>query len=264
MATDGRRGGASGAGRGGPRPAPVHARARGRSLAVPAPVRARPASWTDGDTPARVQTASARNRRARPAARPLRPADRVAPGARARARHHQGGGRERRGSPRGAHGGAARPVRHCEPPFTRAPRAPRGDTRPPLSLAGARAAEGPLDGCGCESAGARARARAVVCGSDLPRGTRAARARAGGRPRARQALLRAPRVLGRRLGDGGAARALRRVGRFGERLPASGVGSRPGARSARERGLDWPHRLSPWPWTAAASPFWERGRSGSR
>ena len=66
--------------------------------------------------------------------------------------------------------------------------------------------------CRRRAAGARARPRAVVGRRRLPRRARPLRLRARRRPRSRQAPARAPRAAGRRLGDGRAARAVRRVG----------------------------------------------------
>ena len=61
----------------------------------------------------------------------------------------------------------------------------------------------------------RARLRAVVARGRRARGARQLPLRARRRPGADQALLRAARPLGRGVGDGRAARALRRVGRAG-------------------------------------------------
>ena len=82
------------------------------------------------------------------------------------------------------------------------------------------------------AAAARARPRPLVGRRRLPRGPRPLRPRARRRPRAREAPLRAPRPLGRGLGDRRAARALRRVGRPREHLPAARV--RQGARAPAE------------------------------
>ena len=94
---------------------------------------------------------------------------------------------------------------------------------PPLPLARARAAEGPADRRRRAPARARARPRPVVGRRRLPRGARPLRARARARPRARQARLGALGPLGRGRGDRRAARALRRVGRPRERVPARRV-----------------------------------------
>src|ERR671937_1346170 len=92
--------------------------------------------------------------------------------------------------------------------------------------------------------GGPARARAgpwtMVDRRDLPPGTGPLRARPRGRPRADQALLGLAWPLGRRRGDGGAARALRRVGRSRERLPPRRVPPWSGAGTAPRCGLDSP------------------------
>ena len=78
--------------------------------------------------------------------------------------------------------------------------------------------------------------RAVVARSRRARGARKLPLRARRRPRADQALLRAARPLGRGVGDGRAARALRRVGRTGGRVPDDRVEPRARPRSGRRAG----------------------------
>ena len=84
----------------------------------------------------------------------------------------------------------------------------------------------------------RAWLRAVVARSRRARGARQLPLRPRRRPRADQALLRAARSLGRGVGDGRAARAVRRVGGSGGRLPDDGVGPRPrpGSRATNRLG----------------------------
>ncbi len=82
---------------------------------------------------------------------------------------------------------------------------------------------------------ARARPRAVVGRRRLPRGTRPLRARARRRPRPRQVPPRRPRPHEiETVGDGRAARAVRRVGRPRERLPPHRPRPRPRPGARRE------------------------------
>ena len=157
----------------------------------------------------------------------------------------------RRGARDRAHGhpggdAAARTRLHAPPTTARASPASRppscagsASARPPRrARSSGSAARSTSSGCGAarptrrRAARARARPRPVVGRRRLPRGPRPLRPRPRRRPRARQAALRAARPPGRRLGDRGAARAVRRVGRPRERVPAGRL--REGPRAAAE------------------------------
>ena len=85
---------------------------------------------------------------------------------------------------------------------------------------------------------ARARPRPVVGRRRLPRGARPLRARPRRRPRPRQVPpRRCAAGRGRDVGDGRAARAVRRVGRPRERLPPHGLRPRPGPAAGCARRL---------------------------
>ena len=123
--------------------------------------------------------------------------------------------------------------------------APRRFPRPALPLDRARASARRRDRRRRGPARTRTRAGAVVDRRRLPRRTRPLRLRTRRRPRARQAAARAARPAGRGLGDGRAARALRRVGGHREHVSARRLFARSARRVTSAHGAHRNHRRRP-------------------
>jgi hypothetical protein len=255
VATTGRRRRPPRAVRSGNRAPTLHARAGRRPHAVPPPLPARPAASPRRASAPGVEAGEACHGRPCSFARVLRTTDRVASRATDRAENRPRGDAGARGSAPAADNRRPGPVCPGRASLPWTPRPPRRCSRSDLQGARPRAAPRGADGGRRRTARARARSRPLVGRRRLPGGTRAAGTGARRRPRARQALCRALGTLGRGLGDGRAARALRRMAGPRQRLPDGGVWAGPPARH---------HRLRAWRSTEGAWPFSGRGRSASR
>ena len=215
------------------RAAPVLPRARRRPRGVPAPLPLRSVDRARHEPPGRPAPAARRNGRPCAAPRALRTADPGERGAPDRApRDH----RRRRVELGRFH---VSPTTAQLAAFSPQSSASSGSTRAAAQRSSASAALSTSRHCATADGGdgralsPRARPRPVVARRHLARGARPLGPWARRRPRAREAPGSAPRAAGRGVGDGGAARAVRRVGGHRLRLPPVGIRAR--ARPAPRR-----------------------------